>query len=673
MTSVATGDAVGADAAETAPRASRAGTLQPALLRHLRGQRLFDGCCGVLVACAYLLSQANQGLRGDARIYIGRALADLDPNGVGRDLMFLHDGQSAFSVFRFLARAVAAALGLDVAITALTLASAVAWAVAMLTVVRAVRPGRATLVVLAAALLLPRVYTPWNIIAAGEALAEPRPLAEAVVLLALASLLAGRQTICLALLVGAAVIHPIMALPGFAVVLVVVGRTRWRRWTALAFIAAGGVFAAGALGVPLLSRLFIRVDPAWLAILHERSAYLFMRSWPAETVSTVLVQLSTILLASCLVEGPLRLAFRAIVAVAVAGCALTVAFCDAIPLLLVVQVQPWRALWMAAAVAPFAAGICLWKLSAAGDRGRAALAMLAAAWICIQAPPAGPLLAVAAFGLVRVRGATPSRRMLAGIYAIALLASVPVVAMNVALLARYLAVKPATMPMPLIVVWAFAMPAPLLVALAFACSRHPRAAVPRALVIALVAPALILVANRWEDRTPAKIDADGGFVKADLVRLLDARKGEVLWLGGDELWYWTRRPQWNAALQGAGIVFSRDMAILWERRTRAVVEHGLAHEEAPGQASGNSAGAEPRFDRDRIDDLCRRSDAPAWVVQPLAAGAPAPDDGDVAIWTAPIEDRQIIVSSDGLAVRSVQRWAIVPCAAVPVPRDAAAR
>lgn len=35
---------------------------------------------------------------------MGRALADLDPNGVGRDLMFVHDGQFGFSLFRYAAK-----------------------------------------------------------------------------------------------------------------------------------------------------------------------------------------------------------------------------------------------------------------------------------------------------------------------------------------------------------------------------------------------------------------------------------------------------------------------------------------------------------------------------------------------------------------------------------------
>jgi hypothetical protein len=47
----------------------------------------------------------------DARIYIGRVMADLDPAGLGRDLMFVHDGQFAFSLFPLLIRGLVAHLG----------------------------------------------------------------------------------------------------------------------------------------------------------------------------------------------------------------------------------------------------------------------------------------------------------------------------------------------------------------------------------------------------------------------------------------------------------------------------------------------------------------------------------------------------------------------------------
>jgi hypothetical protein len=67
------------------------------------------------VLSVFFLSRPYPGIVQDAYIYMGRALADLDPNGIGRDLMFVNDGQFGFSLFRYLAKAMAAVLGLATA------------------------------------------------------------------------------------------------------------------------------------------------------------------------------------------------------------------------------------------------------------------------------------------------------------------------------------------------------------------------------------------------------------------------------------------------------------------------------------------------------------------------------------------------------------------------------
>src|SRR5262245_133137 len=57
----------------------------------------------VIPACAaaavFALSRPYAGIVGDARLYISRGLADLDPAGIGQDAAFLNDGQSSFSIF----------------------------------------------------------------------------------------------------------------------------------------------------------------------------------------------------------------------------------------------------------------------------------------------------------------------------------------------------------------------------------------------------------------------------------------------------------------------------------------------------------------------------------------------------------------------------------------------
>ncbi|WP_297506268.1 hypothetical protein [uncultured Caulobacter sp.] len=72
----------------------------------------------------FLLSRPYQGVRHDGRLYVADALAKLDPGGVGRDLMFAHDGQFGFSLYTPILARLIGLLGLSdgtMAIVGLTL------------------------------------------------------------------------------------------------------------------------------------------------------------------------------------------------------------------------------------------------------------------------------------------------------------------------------------------------------------------------------------------------------------------------------------------------------------------------------------------------------------------------------------------------------------------------
>jgi|GEM_PF-4136759 len=80
-------------AATPLPRAAAAGDFWPLPL---------------IAFLVFALGRPYRGIFQDPQIYIGRAVADLDPSGVGRDLMFVHDGQFGFSLFPFVVRAMVA-------------------------------------------------------------------------------------------------------------------------------------------------------------------------------------------------------------------------------------------------------------------------------------------------------------------------------------------------------------------------------------------------------------------------------------------------------------------------------------------------------------------------------------------------------------------------------------
>ena len=78
-------------------------------------------------AAIFALAHPYRGIVGDADIYIGRGLADLDPAGIGRDLMFRFDGQSSFSVFTIITRALLRVTSPEYASQILSLAATGVW------------------------------------------------------------------------------------------------------------------------------------------------------------------------------------------------------------------------------------------------------------------------------------------------------------------------------------------------------------------------------------------------------------------------------------------------------------------------------------------------------------------------------------------------------------------
>ncbi|MGH6936853.1 MAG: hypothetical protein ACRED2_11865, partial [Methylocella sp.] len=293
----------------------------------------------------FALSRPYRGIFQDPQIYIGRAVADLDPNGVGRDLMFLHDGQFGFSLFRSVVTAMVALWGPVMTAEALAFLAALGWFFAARALARRFVGGGAVWVVVIFAALLPNTYGAPYPFGFAELIAIPRPFAEAFVLSGLAALAARRDVVCLCCLVVAALLHPIMALTGFGVVVVVLGLED-RRWFWFCALAGALLVLAGALGLPLLDRLYTAVDPSLRSLNESRNPFLFPSLWPAESFPPLIVQATTIAIAAHLRKGRSRRILAATIVVGLGGIAISVVCGDWLSSLLVVQVQPWRTAWL---------------------------------------------------------------------------------------------------------------------------------------------------------------------------------------------------------------------------------------------------------------------------------------------------------------------------------------
>ena len=638
----------------------------PTTIPRARPARFAGVLAVAVIALVFVICHPYAGIRGDATIYVMRALADLDPASLGRDLMVVEDGQMRFSLFPLLLRPLVAALGAVAAAMLVAALGSAAWLAALAALAQRLAPDRTGWAMVAMVAVLPVGYGYPGLFAFAETLATPRPLAEAAVMAALAALLAERRAAAAAALGLAALLHPIMALPGLgAAVLIVAARLPPRARLALAVAAALAtivVLALGVLGVPLLARLVARPDAAWLDLLHQHSPHLFPTQWPADTWTAPIAQAATIAVAAHRAPPRQRQLYLAVLAVGILGLVCAALLADEAHLLLVIQAQTWRALWLVGVVGGCALAFCTTALW--GDaRGRLILALLALAWL-FQPTPA-LTLAVAGLALLLELGALGRRLPLADRH-------VAIVWLLVAACALYWAIGPwlgylaflktlapdesrtlvdplrnnlHTLPLLVVIVTWLAAPTRV---------RGDR------MVIALACACLVfgmLVGKIWDQRTPAQAYLETPHELPGLAALAAGRSRQVLWLEDEsDAWFALGRPQYFSPQQGVAMVFSRPLAMEWARRANSLVALGL-------EPRGVFMPWRPALAEDRttvtqaaVDTLCARPEAPGLLIMPRDKGAGL---RAAIAWPLPAP----LFRDDGGGRHRIDGFAILPCGA----------
>lgn len=531
--------------------------------------RLQAAAAVLTVLSALLLCRPYFGIRHDARLYVGRAEADLGRAGMAHDLLFVHDGQSGFSIFGALFRPVVAWLGSGPAAMLFTGLGLVVWLAAAAFLMSRIFRGVRLWAALLALVALPGFYV--AVLAYAEPFVTPRIFAEAAVCLSLACMLERQRIWAAALLLVAGALHPIMAAPGAAVFAAMLA-LKDRRW--LFAIAAALVVGLGAalVGAPLLGRLLAPIDPAWLRTLTLRSAYLFPMRWALDSWLIVLRQTITLLIALSFLRGRPRELLLAVLLVGAAGVLATIAF----PSLLVIQVQPWRAQWLVALFAAACLPFCLAQLWRAGAGSRAAAALLALAW----GAPDPPLLALAACGLaLGLRFVPLAERLPRAIWLAAwALAGLALSRKAVVGLAAALATGQQFGAHDLITRTLASTVVAILVGVCAVAALLAEDRVQRwtARPAAMAASALLVVVSalNWNAQDAWARGREAGANAAALRAQLPP--GEIFWLGGDgRAGPWTDRPEWWSPQEGASSVFDRTLALEWARRYDILVRSGV--------------------------------------------------------------------------------------------------
>ncbi len=617
-----------------------------------------------------LLLHPYEGLIQDARIYIGRGVADLDPAGVGRDMVFAHDAQTGFSLMSVLVGAPLKLLGAGQTALTLTLIGVLLWLAAVAALARGLAPGRVAWAAAIYILALPTRYGAHNVFSYAEAIATPRVFAQAAVIGGLAAMTTRRRALGAALLVLAAAFHPLVALPGFGIGALMLVREERRRSIPMV-AAAAAIAGAGLLGLPLANRLFQPMDPVWLSILRDRSTYLFPGLWPAASFGPIVCQATALIAAAAFSAPRVRDLLVATLAVAVLGVMASWLFGDLYPSTLIVQIQPWRALWPLAVLGNAAFALAAVEMWRRGTSGRLGVAALALTWLSSDDLPLALALASVTFALVvalrrnvELVLSRPIVFSVVGLVTSVALVSVVSAAFAVATLMRSAEIEGGEVLWPMVVgVGVQTVP---LVGGALAVTLLPERLLPRSMQVG-VAMALVCAfaaaAWLWDARSFERRLVERGGSDAALRQAIGVDRGDVLWVDEDsETWFLAGHPSFLNTAQAGPILFSRELAIEWSARAKLLLGLGLVRPEgvAPWTIARRTTQDLP-LTPEAVTTFCADPRRPAALVVPGDRRGSVPAAFRVSLWRPPEPIRRLVVGEDALHWQTMAVFTIVGC------------
>ena len=585
------------------------------------------------ILAAWMLLHLYRGVVDDAQIYAMQGLFHLHPANFQQDIFFRYGSQDRYTLFGALFAPVIAWLGLEHGAWALWIISQLALAAASWSLARRLleRPQALLAVGLLYSLELP--YGAQGVFYVFEDFLTPRPLAEALVLWSIVAALESRALRSALLLLGALLLHPLMAAAGVAVVAAMRlsswarRAARWRWVVALALLAFGVLAGCWALRG--------RMDSGWLSQLAQNTPYLLPSEWAASDWARTAVPLIVLWMVMGLrPQGEHRALAGAALASALAGLGLSV-LAEALRMTLLIQAQPWRWQWPAVVIATLSLprlGEQLWR---AGTAARAALLLLIATYLlhdllyCVAIGAAAVWLAHRACH----ESISPRASRIAFACATALLALA--VAWD-GLMRLYSAGRPyevvsgfELVEMTRRLARDSAMPALLLSALWIylfrSRHRHRRALVT--VVAGLVC--LLLAPVTWTQWTQVSFTAQ-------LYRAFQpwrervAPQSEVLWLK-DPLYAWMllERPSYVSAAQLGAELFSRPAAVVIARRLAALRPFlSLEGLWGPRELAGGW-----RYEPQTLAELCAVADV-RYIVTAQNLSAPPLMAAPAASWAA---------------------------------------
>jgi hypothetical protein len=523
----------------------------------------------------WLATRPYAGVIHDAKFYAIQAITWLDPAVFAEDLFFAFGSQDRFTLFSPLYAPLIAWLGLPVAHALVLATGHLVWLGSAWLLASALLPDmRIRLWALAALVLLPNRFGGLAALSYGENFVTPRLFVEAATLAALGLALRGRLVAASALIMVGAVLHPLMALPGLGM-LMLLRLLAYPRWTV-------AVLGCGVLALCLAALLpnampLRRLDQEWMDVVAARSPMVLVTEWWWPDFVRLAGQTAQAMFVVAALDGLLRRIAIAAFAIGLAGVLTTLLAGDGAHLHIVLAGQPWRSLWLTTVT------MNLLLVPAIQNLRRGGFGNAPYAWASVWTAAGGMVLSLALPGLllawapmfvlalmhvvIHRRGIALRRLALLGMkgaWCLVLFWTTLLVLLAVRAVSEGSAESPWLLPRR-VGLAAGGLGLLALATLEWGQGRRTRLT-SRILAGLLAAVALGFVDQRtqWQRFLEMR-----GAEHAELERFVP-RSARVFWDGGvDILWFRLQRPAFFSCLQGAGVVFFRDTAMAFRERAES--------------------------------------------------------------------------------------------------------
>jgi hypothetical protein len=583
----------------------------------------------VVAVALWFLQRSYVGIVHDGLLYLAQALNRLHPGRLSQDLFFAYGSQDQFTLATSAYGWLIGLLGAPDASLLLTLVGQCAFIAAASWCLRAWLPWTLlpyALVALGAA----RFYGGWLTLSYSEPFVTARLFVEPLVLIAVGLMARERFLAALFALLLAALGHPLVALVGLGV-FAIACLLRWPRLAFPALAVVLGVSAALWVGPPLLQPLLASFDDAWFAVVVDRNEMVFPGLWEAKVWAVALACLWLLAYALGTRFSASNAADRTLLAVwaaALAGVLAAFVGADVFRLVLVTQLQLWRALWLAQLLAMALLPLIFLDLWRARDGQPQRVLGLALVLTGIATNLwSGAIAAViggAALMIWRAPASafTPSGRrgllVMAALVAAFGVASAAVFGFDSELLAAHRHWRPFNA-----LLWSSPVVAPLLL-----WGVHRLLAAPRwrwaglALALGLTLTAIVT----WDSRNDFQWDQEQA--RAEGISPLGElpSSAQVLWAPSPSLaWLVLERPTYFTNLQGAGLLFNRGTAIEWDRRRGQIATKRLTQSRCfEGMVEPDDGAC--RWNRAQLLRACAIPGGPSHVISPTRIeGSPSRD------------------------------------------------